>query len=343
MDVTIHRVAKRAKVSVSTASRILNGGTKGMRRDAAERARLVIDAAHELGYRPNAAARSLVMKRSFSIGFISKELSNPIRGKLLDPLQQVALSKGFQVLVNGIQNNNEIEPAIENMLSQRVEGLILGNTQMMALPFLKDIPLNKLPVVGFGQETDMPWDSVIIDYHKMTRDLTTHLIQKHGARRITFVGPASDPSTRLEVCLQAIRNTGINEELKVWNTSKWSLENGRRMAQEHLESGEELPDALVCSNDLTALGIIAGLRSRGIKVPDDVIVTGIDNIEMTEYCNPTLTTAGVDSTELARQMFGMLYKRIADQISSPPIHVELQDNCFLRESCGCNVNNKPIT
>lgn len=334
MEITIHEVAQKANVSVSTASRILNGGTKGLRRDAAERARQVLDAAQALGYRPNTAARSLVMKRSFNIGFVGTELNNPVRGRLLEPLRAAALAKGFQLLVSGVKHSGEVGQGLENMLNQRIEGLVLGNIQEAALPFLEKVVQGKLPVVGFGQERGMPWDSVVIDYNGMTAKLTSHLINHHGLRRVAFVGPACRPS-RLQGYEEAMINAGLRDRIDVWDTRQWSLEAGRQLVCDFIDSGRTLPQALVCNNDLCALGIMAGLRSRGVRVPGDIAVTGLDNIEFAAYSNPSLTTAGVDSDELAFKLFEMLLQRIEKEHQLPPRYIHCHEPAFLRESCGC--------
>lgn len=333
MEITIHSVARKAKVSVSTASRILNGGTKGLRSDAVKRAQLVWDAARELGYQPNAAARGLVMKRTFSIGFVGTELNNPVRSKLIETLRLVALEKGFQLLVSGVRHGENVSNVLQNMIAQRVEGLILGNIQEAAVQALPSMAPAGLSVVGFGQESGLPWDSVMIDYGGMIETLTAHLIEKHGMRRIVFAGlPVNYPQRRGYE--RMMRQAGLEEAISHWYTDDWSPESGRELARRQIAAGSR-PEAIVCHNDMLAIGIMAGLRSCGIRVPDDVTVTGLDNIELADFVNPPLSTAGVDGTELADCLFEILYDRINGNAAPVPKTIECKKKIFFRESCGC--------
>ena len=331
MEITIEKVAKRTGVSVSTASRILNGGTKGMRRDAVLRAQRVIDAAREMGYYPNPVARGLVMKRTFTLGFIGTELNNPVRSTLIETLRIAAQEKGYHLLVSGIKDYQDVPDAIRTLIMQRVDGLVLGNIQSPAAPVLAEFA-PALPVVSFGQETDLPWDCVTIDYGGMTEKLTAHLI-KHRRKKIIFIGP-DVPYPRRDGYEKAMRQAGLDSKFKVWSVDEFTLESGRRRIREELAAGHR-PDGIVCHNDLLAIGVIAGLRDAGLTCPCDIAVTGLDDIDMAEYTNPTLTTAGIDSTKLARRMFDLLHARIDNNDSLLPQKVAASEHICFRESCGC--------
>ncbi len=333
MEITIHNVAERAGVSVSTASRILNGGTKGMRRDAAERARKVLKAAEELGYQPNTTARGLVLKRSFTLGFLATELSNPVRAQLVEKLREAALEKGYHLLVSGVQYGEELTKALTNLTSRQIDGLILGNIQNQKIKKYTDSMLKNLPVISFGQDTDEPWDTVVIDYPGMITKLTTHLITDHGYQYIAFAGINTE-SLRRNGYIQAMKQANLENKIEYWPAGPFSLEGGRFLAQKMIESGSR-PQAVVCHNDLLAIGIMDGLRKTGIRVPEDIAVVGLDNIDMADYTNPALTSVGVDSSELADKLFELLLERIENKFTGSPRKEHCNEKIFIRESCGC--------
>ncbi len=333
MDVTIHQVAELAEVSVSTASRILNGGTKGLRRDAVLRAERVIRAADQLGYRPNQTARGLVMKRSFNIGFIGTELGNPVRTELIETLRGMAGEKGFSLLTGGIKYGNSLESVFENIAERRIDGLILGNVSALPQSLADTLFKRNIPVVSFGGAPEKRWDCVVLDYAEMTRKLVEHLIVTHGLKKIVHAGePQSYP--RSEGYRRQMTNSGLGQYIGSWFSHEFSLEAGRKLAVRMIGAGP-LPEAVVCHNDLLAIGIMAGLRGKGIRVPEDVVVTGLDNIEMAQYTNPSLTTSGVNPTVLAQKLFEMLIERMEGTYTGKPRAVHSREKLFIRESCGC--------
>lgn len=334
MEVTILKVAERAKVSVSTASRVLNGGTKGMRKDAARRASMVLKAAKELGYSPNPAARSLVTRRSSTIGLITTELNNPVRSKFIEELRVTALESGFKLLVSGMRGNDDILPILNSTVAQRVDGLILGNIPPGAVVRINELCKKGLPVVSFGQAANVGWDHFNIDYRNMVEKLTRHMITVHGARKNVFIG-LDVACARIEGYKSAMKEAGLQDNIELWMTSEYDLAAGQKIVNKYIH-GDNLPEAIICHNDLLAIGVIAGLRKKGLRVPGNIAVVGLDNIDMAEYVNPTLTTAGVDPTDLAMQVFKMLYERIGSEYAGEPGKILCENKLFFRESCGCD-------
>jgi LacI family transcriptional regulator len=331
--VTIHEVASEAGVSVSTASRILNGGTKGVRRDAVERARRVEAAAKRLGYQPDPSARGLVMKRTFSLGFIGTELGNPVRGKLIEAFRILALRNGYQLLVSGVAYGQDLAHTVESMVARRVDGLILGNLQGSGCECLQALRQTSFPLVEFGQDRGFDWDLVRIDYAGMVRRLTLHLLEEHGLKRVVFAGFGSG-CPRHEAYRTAMEEAGQSEHLGFWQVEASTLEAGCQLAQRHVREGAR-PEAIVCHNDLLAIGVIAGLRICGVRVPEDTAVVGLDNIEFAKYMQPRLTTAGVDSDHLAAALFELLLDRLQGKGSEKPGKIECPAAFHYRESCGC--------
>jgi LacI family transcriptional regulator len=332
MSATIHSVAERAGVSVSAASRALNGRFKGARGDAMKRAEAVRKAARDLGYTPNSVARGLVMKKTFTIGFIATELSNPVRAKLIEDLRVRALEKGYQLLTAGVQYGDDISGALDSLLSRRIDGLLTGNISGNLGP-LRNLAARGFPLAGFSHEKANAWDTVFLDYSGLTRGLAQHLIKNRGLKRVIFGGPRSNYPRSLGYT-KAIKDAGLEKYGFCLDCHDFSMPGGHALA-ERCAAMCPLPEAVVCHNDLLAIGLMAGLRAVGLKVPDDIAVTGMDNIEMASYTNPLLTTAGVDSPELASLMMDFLFARIGGEHAFPR-RVELTGKIFIRESCGAS-------
>jgi LacI family transcriptional regulator len=277
------------------------------------------------------------MKRTWTIGLIATEIDNPVRSRLIEALRLQAQARGFQLLVGGIGSRQDMT-ILKNMPAQRLEGLILGN---VGHEFVEQLKKEDLPVVSFGQETGLAWDNISIDYGGMIEKLTRHLIDRHGLRRIVFAGLPTNYSRRLNY-EKAMTDSGLAPEKELWTMPEWSLAAGRRLAEKQIAAGSR-PEGIVCHNDLLAIGVIAGLRNCGLRVPEDVAVVGMDNIEMADYCNPTLTTAGVQSCKLAEDLFALLYERIEGKEPPPaPREIVYPGEVFFRESCGCGCNPENI-
>jgi len=335
VDPIILNIAKRAKVSASTAYRILSGRTKGLRRDAAQRAEIVKKAAKELGYRPSLVARGLAMQRSFCIGFIGTEMDNPVRSKLIEELRTMTAEKGFNFLVSGVNYGDDLISTVDIMLAHRVDGLIVTHGHEFPEARLLKLMADGIPIVSFGQDTNLKWDNVTINYAQMVYELTSHLIKEHGVKKIAFAGP-SKPYPRYLGFQSAIREMEMETQTEPerWGTDRYSMEDGRRLALKMINSGSR-PDAIVCHNDLLAIGIMFGLRELGIRIPNDIAVVGLDNIEVASFLNPSLTTAGVDSGHLARNLFKLLFDRLEGDRGMSSIELECPRQLIFRESCGC--------
>jgi len=332
MEITIHQVASLANVSVSTASRILNGGTKGLRADAALRAEKVMAAARQLGYQPNQAARGLVMKRSFCIGFIGTEMENPVRSRLVESLRLAAWAKNYQLLATGVRYGEDIDQVLGHLLSQRIDGLILGNISTFPSAMLARLKNTAMPVVSFGGRRKVAWDNVVMDYTQMGEEITRHLVENHRYQTIVYAGFMRNYPRR-DGYETVMLGAGLKPRFLA--ADGCTLETGSALAKSLIQDG--LPEAVVCHNDLLAIGLIAGLRSQNIRVPEDVAVVGFDNIDMADFYHPRLTTIG-NCLELGPVLFELLWKRLENPGPAAPESIVCPHQLYLRESCGCPVS-----
>ena len=335
MQVTLKDIANLTGVSLNTVSRAL----KDMPDIGAATKERVKKTAEALGYTPNILARSLAMKRSFTIGMISTELSNPVRSALIEELRRLLRNNGYQLLVSGYEKSADIEKSVREMSSRSVDGIILGNvsgilSEQSYWPALQTVINGKIPVLVFYHAQTTILDNIFVDYSKVVKNLTSHLIKKHGLKDIRFAGTPIISHNRYTGYQKAMKAAGLEPFIKLIELKDYHMALAHDCLLEYLKTNS-CPQAIVCHNDLTAIGVMAALRSRGLRVPEDVAVAGIDNIESAPFLNPPLTTAGVNSSLLAENIFSMLSERINGKYTGAARCLELPFKMFFRESCGC--------
>lgn len=341
MQVTLKDIANLTGVSLNTVSRAL----KDMPDIGAATKERVKKTADALGYTPNILARSLAMKRSFTIGMISTELSNPVRSAFIEELRRLLRNNGYQLLVSGYEKNTDIEKSVREMSSRSVDGIILGNvsgilSEQSYWPALQAVINGKIPVLVFYHAQTAILDNIFVDYLKVTENLTSHLIKKHGLKDIRFAGTPMTSHNRYTGYMQAMKDAGLESCIKLIELKDYHMAPSHDSLLEYLKTNS-CPEAIVCHNDLTAIGVMAALRSKGLRIPKDVAVTGIDNIESAAFLNPPLTTAGINSSQMAENIFSMLSERINGKYTGEARRVELPFEIFFRESCGCG-NRKTV-
>lgn len=283
----LEAVAKRAKVSTATVSRTLNntGPVK-----AATKAR-VLKAVEELKYHPNLHARSLAGGKSRTLGIIVSNMENPFFFDIFKSAEKLALAQGIEILAANTDYNPErLVNAIRLMVGRRVEGLALIISEMEP-HVIEELLETRIPVVFYdvGTPKQNIWN-VRVDYARGIEKAVDYLYDL-GHRRLAFVSHHSALGP-ISVREKAFRKAVMRRTPEVeWTTAANldSLEGGRQAALEILESGFK-PSSIVCVNDFMALGVLRALREQGLRVPQDVSVTGFDNIKLSEFCSPLLTT-----------------------------------------------------
>lgn len=287
MPVTLDKVARRARVSPATVSRVLNDTG---RVSESTRAR-VLRAVRDLKYHPNLAARTLAHGRSRTLGLVVSNLRNPFFLDIFRTLEGDAHERGLEVVVA----NTDYEPRqllthVSLMRGRRLAGLalIVSETDPGLADMLAD---SKMPLVVFDEAAPVAnFVNIAVDYASGTRKVVEYLYSL-GHRRLAFVGhhTALEPldvrrrsflGTVKSCCTSAESTTVADED---------SPNGGLRATQHLLDSGFQ-PTAVVCVNDLMALGALKALRQRGLRVPQDVSVVGCDNISLSEFAFPPLTT-----------------------------------------------------
>ncbi len=300
---SLEEVAKRAGVSTATVSRVLNN-LEIVR--PATKAR-VLKAIAELNYQPNLHARTLAGGRSNTIGMIASNLENPFFFDVFRSLETHARQRGYEVVVAHTEYDPErLVRSVRLMIGRRVAGLAVVVSEMDPA-LIKELHAARTPCVFY--DVGKPQErmtNIRVNYRHGIERLVEYL-HDLGHRRLAFVGHHATlgPTSEREAAFVA----GVKKfapEIE-WRTEadRDGFEGGRMAAMRLLAAGFQ-PTAIVCVNDIMAIGVLRALREKGLRIPDDVSVTGFDNIRLAEYCEPPLTTVHIPRDEVGRLAFAAL-------------------------------------
>jgi LacI family transcriptional regulator len=328
-------VASKAKVSVSTVSRVVNG-FEAVKPSTRKRVMAVVE---EMNYRPNLQARDLVAGRSNTLGIIVSNLENPFFVDIFHALEKHAHLAGYEVLVG----NTNYEPqrlaaCIDLFLGRRVAGLAVIVSEHVS-PDLKQLAQAPIPIAFY--DALVPGHrrtGVRFDYRKGIKQLVRHLYDL-GHRRIAYIGyPLHLGSTdeRRDAFVTAAKKLGINHRYFCVQEHS-DLVAGRTAARELLAS-KFGPTAVLCVNDLFAVGVLRELRNRNISVPGEISVAGFDNIEIAEFSGPSLTTVNIPRERIADLLFRSL-SATEEQAAEQPELSMIDPQLIVRESTGVAPRN----
>jgi LacI family transcriptional regulator len=329
---TITTVARLANVSVASASRVLNG----IRTSPATLAR-VTEAAEAVGYVPNAAARSLRSRRTGQIAFAMPDVGNPVYTTMVRSIQDVVQARGLRLLLHSTGADADDELALIRDLKHRfVDGLILASLDMTEAHAV-ELERAAAPVIVIGKPTrGTRVDTVRAHSRRGAADAVRHL-HALGRRRIAFVnGPThtAPGSSRRLGYFDGLRSCGLDRDDALCEVADdFMVEPGRDATERLLARAR--PDALLCANDLLAVGAMAALREAGLDVPGDVALVGMDNSALSEVTWPTLTTVDLGSAERARIAAELLLERIEQPEREPEV-VGVQPSLVVRASSGAS-------
>jgi LacI family transcriptional regulator len=331
VKVTVHDVARHAGVSVATVSRALSGS----RRVSPEMAARVADSARVLGYRYNAVARALRRSETNAIGMVVPEISNPFFPAIVEAVERGLQETGRDLFLCDAQLSADTERRrVQALLSRQVDGLIITPVSATASrPSLLE-PGSLTPLVQLDRYvTGFPADWVGVDDVSGITQIVDH-VAGLGVVHCVFVSATLDSSSaqlRSEGFAHAARAAGITPRLPDL-LGEFSIEWGR-LAALRILSAKPYPEAVICGNDEIAVGLLREFRRHGIRVPEDVVVTGFDDIGFAALTEPALTTVRQPREQLAMECIRLLDARIADP-SSPVRRVALAPSLVVRESTG---------
>jgi len=319
-------VAARAQVSAGTVSRVLNGVHKA--RIAPATQERVRRAAEELGYKPNLFARSLLGKKTKTLGLMVNNLDNPFFVHVARSAWQRAREIGYELLLDAQFSQDSFRDRPRPGTSP-IDGLLLWAETVQDIEFLLGHEAHGLPVVYLGLTSEAIYDAVTFDFNAGLRRLMNHLTH-NGYRRPMLVTPGAReadinlPDSRARVFHDYWREQGISASII-------QLKNDIPPVEAALRGGIDIaampasrrPDVVVCYNDMTGIGVYNGLKRAGLKVPQDIAVTGFDGLLEGQCLDLPLTTAAIPIDTACGAAIEMLAHRIEHDSDDPPNRISL--------------------
>ncbi|WP_170427203.1 LacI family DNA-binding transcriptional regulator [Ruegeria arenilitoris] len=307
---TLDDVAKMAGVSTATVSRCLNNPDRVVEATR-QRVQTAVDA---LGYTPNFAARVMAAKRSFTIGAIIPTMENAIFARGLQAFQEELHQRGYTLLVSSSAYRPEIEEEqIRTLIARGADGLLLiGHDRD---PKIYDyLNQRKIPVLSaWSYAPEAPVPSVGFDNRAAMFELARHVIQL-GHKRIGVISGIVEGNDRARMRVEGIRDAvnKLGAEALALIETPYEIENGASAFRDLMQR-ERPPTAILCGNDVLAVGALRQAQEMGLDVPGDVSITGFDDIELARIVSPALTTVHVPHREMGRKAAQQLIEMVENQ------------------------------
>ena len=327
--VNYNDIAKLAKVSPTTVSHVINETRFVM----PETKRRVLEVMKKLKYQPNLLARSLATGRTHTIGLVISDIRNPFYPELVQGVEELAVKNGYNVFL--CNTDYDIEKGLKSigaLINRKIDGIIVASSQIDSsiINQLMDTDVNFV-LVDWGKR-NVNIDSLYFDYKVGIAEAISHLISlKH--RNIYFIsGPKTLKTAKIRMrnfidVVEKYRDNNLDYKIL---EGDHKIEGGIKAVQKILK-GKVLPTAIVCSNDLTAIGAMKAFKAGGIRIPDDMSIIGLDNIALTEIVSPALTTIELERYRIGKTAMELLLNRIKDKKLSKQICI-FKTKLVVRES-----------
>jgi DNA-binding LacI/PurR family transcriptional regulator len=335
---SLNAVARKAGVSTATVSRVLND-LKVVKNSTRAR---VLKAAQDLNYHPNLHARSLARGKSPTLGILISNMENPFFFDIFRALELAAHARGYEVVVaNTDYRSEQLLSSARLMIGWRVAGLAAIVSEMDA-ELMQVLTDTRIPIVFYDVGTPRKnITTVRVDYRKGMKKIVEYLYSL-GHIRMAFIGHHSTLgplNERRKTFLDFVAQCSPDAEARIVAGTD-GLEGGRQAARELISSGFQ-PTSIICVNDFMAVGVLRELREQGIRVPQDISVTGFDNIRLAEFCSPALTTAHIPREQIGQIIFESLVPDPEkEQLTGREISIEPE--LVVRESTGRARNDRAI-
>ena len=306
--VTSYDVAHRAKVAQSTVSRAFKADAS---MSSATRKR-ILAVAQKLGYRPNAIARSLVTRRSNLVAIIISNLTNLFYPEVLAELSQRFSERGVRVLLFTLPRESDIDLVLEQVWQYRVDGVVAAARLSSAQ--VTEFEQHQLPLLFFNRYLpDRPVNAVCCDQLKGARELVSRLYAAGHKRYAIISGPGDSvvSQERVRGAVSCLKKLKLAAPLLV--DGDYGYDGGVRALHRIMERGGRAPDAIICANDVTAIGCMDAARhDYGLRVPEALSIVGFDGVDPSGWMSYRLTTLRQPVAQMAEAAVSMLMDRIED-------------------------------
>lgn len=331
----IREVARLAKVSTATVSRTINGSDK-VTRETRERVQRAIE---ELKFYPNTWARALGSGRSRLYGLIISDITNPFFPELVKSFEDIAVRHGQEVLVaNTNYDPARMEICVSRMLQRKVDGVAVMTSEMDE-HLITELESRDIPLVFLDTGAARKLASnIVVDYAAGLDSAVEH-IAALGHTAIAFIsGPMNLASAciRREAFIACLRRKGMVTDLLEQANHRV---DGGHDAMARLLDRKRRPTAVLASNDMTAIGALGAIHERGLSVPDDISLVGFDDIQISSFTQPALTTVRLSREQIAQMAFRALYS--IRQEGSEGAEYSIRPTLVVRGSTGPAVRQRP--
>ena len=331
MSISMREIAKIAGVSSATVSRVINGSSL-VTEETSERIRKIIQ---ELNFVPNKSAIHLKNGKSQIYGIIIPDLTNPFFTETIKIFEELLVENEKELLVaNTDFHATRTQRSVRRMLLRRVDGVALLTSELEAAP-LESLVQNRIPVVTTDHYRTAPGMSdIVVDFPDGMAKIVSHL-KSLGHRHLGFIGGTEGLVTsrvRRESFLDAVVKQGLA------SSEGWIVEgnfkiDGGSAAMASILAQPELPTAIVTANDLTAIGALRTAHESGLRIPEDLSITGCDDIAMSDIVFPPLTTLAISRKEYAYLLFEAL-RAGSEDLGQPGKQYKLATKLVVRRSTG---------
>lgn len=335
LPASIADVARLAKVSISTVSRVVNRSSL-----VNEKTRVRVESAiRKLGYRPNAFARGLMLRRSEMIGLVLPDLHGEFYSEIIRGANAQAREQGYNLVVAGAHDGSDSQSLL-HAFGQRT---LLDGLAVMVSEVNDGIAatLGESPVPFVLLDGDLetqPHDSVVIDQQGGAEELTRHLIESSCSKHLVFIGGQRtnvDTQARLAGCRAVLEERKLRLADDDVHFLDYEYESAFRLARAHVTDWAARQCAVFAANDEMAAGVLAAAVVEGVQLPQELCIVGFDDTRIARMTRPPLTTMRVPMSRMGAKAIELLINRIHDGRHAP-VKVSLKPELVVRESCGAS-------
>ncbi len=329
---TMADVARAANVSTATVSRVLRDVEGASSRETAARIRAC---AADLGYIVNGVASSMRSRETRTVGVIIADVSNPWFGQLVGGVESVLGPAGYSVILANTNNSPEREQsAVQTLLQKQVDALVVASSSASGEHLQPAVARGTRIVLVDVALPDLDVDTVTIDNEGVARTAVDHLLD-FGHRDVAIVlgGPATSDQARLEGYREALRGRGIDVDPAYVRIGSSTFDGGLRAAASLLTLPQR-PSAIFATNNLMTVGVLVAIADAGLKVPVDISIVGIDDMEWYPIANPAITAIFESASEIGRRAADRLLLRLRRHRQPRVANIRVEAEFRVRHSVG---------
>ncbi len=332
MTPTIKLIANKANVSIATVSRALNNDV----RVTAKTHKKILQISQELNYKPNLIARNFAKKTSYTIGLILPDISDEFFTDIIRGVDEITYKNGFYTMVASSHKHRTLSDSITTFSQTGLVGGVILLVSAMTDELKKILNQTKIPVVLIGGgNQEQGYDTVAIDNYQGAFNATEYLIKKKKFKKIAHItGPSEnyDAFLREKGFIDACKKNGVSINKSFIVDGNYTIDSGYHGFIQ-LYGLPERPEAIFAANDMMALGCYDAANYFNVKIPDDISLIGFDDIFMSKYINPGLTTVRVQIEEVGKAAANLLIEKLNSSNGKPHTLIKIPTELIIRGSC----------